>query len=282
VDEQLLACGSLCPQWFILLKNNNKSLPFMLVLGQPFIELSSVSSTNIYAMEQLRAKLAVAGTAFFAHEQTAGRGQKGRVWASESGQNIAMSLLLEPPLKDPSRGFPLSATIAMGCYDFYKNYAGDETSIKWPNDLYWRDRKAGGILIENVVRGNTWEWAVAGIGINVNQVSFDPSLPNPVSLKQVTGRHFQPAELARELCSAVDRRFRQLLNGHWLEIWGDYQQVLFGLGTLQSFRWEGKDFEAMIEGVNKEGEILLRSGDQLMHFVHGSIIWTGLGAASGR
>jgi BirA family biotin operon repressor/biotin-[acetyl-CoA-carboxylase] ligase len=265
-----------------LLKNNDKSLPFMLVLGQPFIELSSVSSTNIYAMEQVRAKVAVAGTAFFAHEQTAGRGQKGRAWSSEPGLNIALSLLLEPPAKDPSRGFPLSAAVAMGCYDFYKNYAGDETSIKWPNDLYWRDRKAGGILIENIVRGSAWEWAVAGIGINVNQVSFDPSLPNPVSLKQITGRDFQPVELARELCSHLDGRFRQLARGHWMDIWGDYQRALFGLGQRHRFNWEGRDFEAMVEGVNQDGEILLKGGDQQMRFVHGSVVWKGLGSVSPR
>ena len=86
---------------------------------------------------------------------------------------------------------------SLPAYDFFNFYAIDETSIKWPNDIYWRDRKAGGILIENILQGKKWKFAIVGIGININQTLFPASLPNPVSLKQITGKTFNVVELGK-------------------------------------------------------------------------------------
>src|SRR6187397_1554210 len=143
------------------------------------------------------------GLAIFSHEQTAGKGQRGKNWVSEKDANIALSILLNPlPLSVPDQ-FKLSVCIAVSTWEFFSQYAGDETRIKWPNDLYWRDRKAGGVLIENVIgrwdpiaiglgsgveKSEAWKWSVIGIGININQTAFSPDLPNPVSLKQITGK----------------------------------------------------------------------------------------------
>jgi len=102
---------------------------------------------------------------------------------------------------------------ALSVYDFFKHYAGEETKIKWPNDLYWRDRKAGGILIDNHIKGNKWQYSVIGMGININQTFFPAELQRPVSLKQITGQHHDPIELARELCACLDKRFTQLQEG---------------------------------------------------------------------
>ncbi|MFA6609111.1 MAG: biotin--[acetyl-CoA-carboxylase] ligase, partial [Candidatus Paceibacterota bacterium] len=164
------------------------------------MELAVVESTNIYAMDLLQANLAGHGAAFFAHQQTSGKGQRGKSWTTEPGQNIALSVIIDVSFLTITRQFPLSSMVAAASYDFFSNYAGDETRIKWPNDIYWRDRKAGGILIENLVRGNNWQGAVAGIGINLNQTGFQASVRNPVSLKQITGKQYNPVEMARELC----------------------------------------------------------------------------------
>jgi BirA family biotin operon repressor/biotin-[acetyl-CoA-carboxylase] ligase len=243
--------------------------------GHPFIELTSIESTNIYAMEQARARLAQPGTAFFAHEQTQGKGQRGRQWQSAPGENIALSVLVAPPGLEPSNPFPLSCATALACYDFYKNLAGDETSIKWPNDLYWRDRKAGGILIENIVRAGRWELAVVGIGINVNQTAFDPSLPNPVSLRQITGKQFTPAVLARNLCDSLHGRMLQLEESNWEEMQEEYQQVLFGKGSQFSFRSGDEVFSATVRGVTPTGELEVFDG-RFRHFTFGTIEWLSL------
>ena len=94
------------------------------------------------------------GMAVFTHEQTAGKGQRGRKWTSQKDLNIALSILLKPyPLSVPDQ-FKLSVCIAVSSWDLFAQYAGDETRIKWPNDLYWSDRKAGGILIENIIKSS--------------------------------------------------------------------------------------------------------------------------------
>ncbi len=83
--------------------------------------------------------------------QTGGKGQRGKTWQTGNGENIAISIIIEPKHLQVAEQFNLSVAVALGCYDFFSAYAGDETFIKWPNDIYWRDRKAGGVLIENVI-----------------------------------------------------------------------------------------------------------------------------------
>lgn len=226
-------------------------------IGHPYIILPSIDSTNNYAMRQIQAGLANHGTTWFAREQTAGKGQRGKSWLTTPNQNIMFSTVITPGLL-PTRQFWLSATIALACYDFYKKYAGDETCIKWPNDVYWRDRKAGGILIENVFRGADWLYAVVGIGININQISFDPSLPNPVSLKQITGKDFDAAELGKELCQALENRYQALQTGGIDPIMQQYQQVLYKMHQPVTLKKGTIIFETIISGVSDIGRLLTK------------------------
>jgi BirA family transcriptional regulator, biotin operon repressor / biotin---[acetyl-CoA-carboxylase] ligase len=226
-------------------------------IGHPYIILPTIDSTNNYAMRQIQAGLATHGATWFALEQTAGKGQRGKSWLTTPNQNIMLSSVVVPGLL-PSRQFWLSATVALACYDFYKKYAGDETAIKWPNDVYWRDRKAGGILIENVFRGTDWLYAVVGIGINVNQVVFDPSLPNPVSLKQITGKDFNAAEMGKELCQALEHRYRQLQTGGTETIMQEYQQVLYKIHQPVTLKKGAVLFETTITGVSDSGRLLTK------------------------
>lgn len=226
-------------------------------IGHPFIILPQVDSTNNYAMRQIQAGLASHGMTWFAREQTAGKGQRGKSWLTTPNQNIMLSTVVQPGLL-PGQQFWLSATVALACYDFYKNYAGDETRIKWPNDLYWRDRKAGGILIENVFRGTDWLYAVVGIGININQVQFDPSLPNPVSLKQITGKDFDAVELAAALCNALEKRFQALVSNGIDVILKEYQQVLYKIHEPVTLKKGSILFETTICGVSDTGRLLTK------------------------
>src|SRR5215469_5061577 len=120
-------------------------------MGISFIELPSVDSTNNYASEQIHANMAQHGTCYFAHEQTAGKGQRGKSWASEKGANIILSIVLKPYFLQPFQQFYLSACVATATYNFLKGFAPDHLTIKWPNDIYWQNKKLGGILIENII-----------------------------------------------------------------------------------------------------------------------------------
>jgi len=226
-------------------------------IGHPFIILPQVDSTNNYAMRQIQAGLASHGITWFAREQTAGKGQRGKSWLTTPNQNIMVSTVVQPGLL-PGQQFWLSAAVALACYDFYKNYAGDETRIKWPNDLYWRDRKAGGILIENVFRGADWLFAVVGIGININQAQFDASLPNPVSLKQITGKDFDAVELAKELCQALELRYQALVTGGADSILEAYRTVLYRMNESVTLKKGNILFETTIQGVSDTGRLLTK------------------------
>src|SRR5687768_3851267 len=201
------------------------------MIGDNFFVLNSVESTNNYAMARIHAGLAGHGDAYFALEQTAGKGQRGKTWMAQPGENITISIVLNTEPLISSQQFLLSAAVALACYDLLTEKLGDEVKIKWPNDLYWRDRKAGGILIENVVSSGKseaghWRWSVVGVGININQTIFPGEIPNAVSVKQIAGKDFPTVELAKELCSVIDKNYRELINGKFESLFTIYQAHL--------------------------------------------------------
>jgi BirA family transcriptional regulator, biotin operon repressor / biotin---[acetyl-CoA-carboxylase] ligase len=246
-------------------------------LGTPFIELQSVDSTNKYAMALVHEGMAHHGITLFAHEQTAGKGQRGKTWLSESGKNLMLSIIADPKPLTVFELFRLSICVAVATHDFLTKHAGDETSIKWPNDIYWRDRKAGGILIENVITGSqddpgSWRWAVIGVGININQVYFPPDLPNPVSLKQITGKDFDTITLAKELSGILDSYFQQLIKGDFKSLYDGYQQVLYKKNEKVKLKKDSRVFNATIKGVTEKGQLVIDSGIE-ERFDFGEVEW---------
>jgi BirA family biotin operon repressor/biotin-[acetyl-CoA-carboxylase] ligase len=219
-----------------------------------FTILDTVDSTNNYAMQQVQDGLAKHGRAWFASGQTAGKGQRGKNWAGEKGKNIAMSLVLVPQQLKIANPFYLSALVALACFEFLKQYAGDEMKIKWPNDLFWRDRKAGGILIENKFKGKAWKCAVVGIGININQTIFGKDLSNAVSVKQITGKTFDAIALAKELHELV---MKKLVEAPVQDvILQQYNQHLYKINELVTLRKAGVKFSTVIKEVSAGGRLI--------------------------
>jgi BirA family biotin operon repressor/biotin-[acetyl-CoA-carboxylase] ligase len=230
----------------------NPELP----VGHRFIELQSVDSTNNYAMAQVHAGLASAGTVYFAHEQFAGKGQRGKTWSTRKGENITMSIVLRPNALRISQQFALNVSLAIACHDLLAAFSPDNFFIKWPNDLYWRDRKAGGILIENILHGSTWEYAIAGIGINVNQSVFETDLPNPVSLGLITGKNHDCLALAKLLCVKIQKRYLQLLNGEEEWLLGRYNAHLYKKNKLANLKKGDLFFDTIIREVSLQGKLI--------------------------
>jgi BirA family transcriptional regulator, biotin operon repressor / biotin---[acetyl-CoA-carboxylase] ligase len=241
-------------------------------IGHQAIELKSVDSTNNYAMAKVRAGLATHGTVFIAFEQTAGKGQRNKNWISSPGKNITLSIVLQPVFLQPQDHFALSACIALACYDFLKKNIPDELSIKWPNDLYWNDRKAGGILIESVIKGRDWLFAIAGIGINVNQSRFPESMPNPVSLKQIKGNTLDLQNLIKALLEAVEIRFTALRISGPADIINQYNQVLYKRQQQVCLRKGNIVFETIVKSVSPSGQ-LLTSDSVERAFEFGEVQW---------
>ena len=195
-----------------------------ILLGAPFIELSTIDSTNIYAMDQIKLGLAKSGSCYTADFQTNGKGQHGRVWESSKGQNLLCSYILELNTLDalknwtPTDQIGFSAAIALGARAFFAAFAGSETKIKKPNDIYFSDRKAGGILIENLVRGKEWTWAVIGIGMNINQTAFSSAAvnsvsSNPISLQEITNKIWDLKQMQQHLSEALSNAIQ-----NWLQL----------------------------------------------------------------
>ena len=246
-------------------------------IGSPFVELQSVDSTNKHAMTLVHEGMAQHGMVVYSHEQTAGKGQRGKVWQSEKDENIVLSLIINPNPLTVIDQFKLSICSALAIHEFFSHYAGDETKLKWPNDLYWRDRKAGGVLIENVIQSgqsaiSNWQWAIIGIGINVNQTKFHQDLPNPVSLKQITGKEFSPLELAKELCRIFDNYFQLLSARKFEQLFENYQTHLYKKDQIVKLKKDSRVFEATIKGVSKTGQLITQHAIE-ERFDFGSIEW---------
>lgn len=223
----------------------------------PFFNiLDSVDSTNNYAMAKVHEGLASHGMAWFTATQTGGRGQRGKNWISQPGKNIALSLVLQPPQFIAAHQFFLSATVSLACHEFVLSYAGEGTRIKWPNDLYWCDRKAGGILIENVFMGKVLKYTVVGIGININQTRFDPALTNPVSLKQITGKDFDLMVLAKELYTLLIKRTANMEIAAFDQLMKTYNHHLYASHDKVRLKKDNAVFETEIIEVNKKGQLI--------------------------
>ena len=241
------------------------------ILGEPLIELPLIESTNIYAMEQIRNGQAISGSAYLADFQTKGKGQMHKFWESEAGQNILISYALEWDKPIFTNNFGLSVAVSLGVFDFFSEIVGEATSIKWPNDLYWRDRKAVGILIENSLRGPQFKWSVIGMGINVNQTIFKDA-PNPVSLRQITGRTWDRLELVKRLSAHLKKQVNAWLSGNAEKQLMTYNQHLYKKDEIQKFKKGARLFEAIVKKVNQDGQLIVDSGiEEAFNF--GAIEW---------
>jgi BirA family transcriptional regulator, biotin operon repressor / biotin---[acetyl-CoA-carboxylase] ligase len=175
------------------LKNTNILLP---VSGQ-LIHFDVLDSSNNYAMQRINEASAVHGDIILTDRQIAGKGQRGKSWLDTPGESLLMSLIVAPGF-ELSEQAPFLAAVALGVYEAVRGHIPHRCpGIKWPNDILIGDKKAAGILIENVVRGSSWQWAVIGIGINLAQRSFPKDLPNATSL-QLEGGQVPPVNTLAE------------------------------------------------------------------------------------
>ena len=221
------------------------------------IVLETVNSTNAYLKEWMEREPLEEGTVVTAHQQTSGRGQMGTSWESQPGKNLTFSLVLYPSFLPFQENFLISQSIALGVKKTLDSYT-HHISVKWPNDIYWQDKKLAGILVENTVQGENFQSAVVGIGLNVNQEKFYSDAPNPVSLKQITGITINLEELLQQLLSGIfhyyDRIKRENERGGVRQ---SYQQSLYRKHGYHLYSDALGDFKARIFDVEKSGHIVL-------------------------
>ena len=188
--------------------------------------------------------------------QTAGRGQQGNTWESAPGENLLASLLLRPVHVPAAEQFLLSQMAGVGVARALSRYA-EGVQVKWPNDIYWHDRKLAGILIEHALHGPHIRHTVVGLGLNVNQTEFRGDAPNPVSLRQITGMVHETVFILAGIVRRFKENFRAVGTGGEDGIARRYAERLYRRAGFHAYEDGGGIFEAEIRGVEPSGHLLL-------------------------
>lgn len=222
-----------------------------------FIRVEETDSTSTYLRKHLSEvegnELTVVSTAF----QTSGRGQGTNKWESERGKNLLFSILCHPVWVPLHSQFLISEAIAIALHDVLSNYTKDIT-IKWPNDIYWKDKKISGTIIENNLAQNHIRDCIIGTGINVNQKEFHSDAPNPVSLFQILGEEVDKDTLLKNVVDAFSVYFNDLRNGNYEKIVSLYTSYLYRGHGFFKYRDSEGEFEAALVEVEDDGHLILR------------------------
>ena len=231
-----------------------------------YIKVSQTASTNTY-LSRLAATLP-GGTVIYTPSQTAGRGQKGNSWESEDGKNLTFSMLLKrPPVKARDQ-FYLSEAAALAVVESLTAAAGDGFTVKWPNDIYWQDKKVCGMLLENSLNGSDIATCIVGIGINVNQERFLSDAPNPVSLINITGHEHDLMALLKQVCSRIEQLVASLNDvTARSDLHRQYMAALYR-NDGQQHPYEdahGHRFMATVADIAPDGTLTLRHDDGTTH-----------------
>ena len=247
--------------------------------------VARTNSTNTLLKELLAKSEWPEGEEFlYAGYQTAGRGQTGNGWESEEGKNLLCSILVErqktAAIKEENP-FYLNVTVSVAVHRLLSQELmakSQQLTVKWPNDLYWQDKKMAGILIENAIIGNEVKYSIAGIGLNINQTEWKSDAPNPVSLKQITGKEYNIDEQMKSLAHAI----RAVLSEPEEEVWAYYKAHLYRKDgfwpfvertvstqpTMNADKLTEGQFMARIADILPTGEIVLEDPEGIRKKYH--------------
>ncbi|MBK9731716.1 MAG: biotin--[acetyl-CoA-carboxylase] ligase [Chitinophagaceae bacterium] len=237
-------------------------MPATVFTGKVLIEVESLESTNKYAQELLAKENVYEGTVISAGFQTGGKGYAGNSWESASGQNLLVSIVLKPLFLLPKSQFFLNQAISLAVAETVSEATYTEgVKIKWPNDIFYADKKVGGILIENSIQGNQLQHAVIGIGLNVNQQKFSEHVKHVTSLSMIAGETLELRKVLMLLCEKVESRYMQLKSNRIEQLQKDYMKQLYKVEEESVFRTNGERFNAKIVGLTAEGKLILQLND---------------------
>lgn len=223
------------------------------------VRLEETDSTNTYP-RQHASQMEAWMTVVTAEYQTAGRGQGVHTWESNRSENLLFSVLTHPVMVPVRSQFLLSEAGALALKEVLDGYT-DGITLKWPNDIYWNDRKLSGTLIETSIGGGRIKNCVFGIGLNVNQKTFESDAPNPVSLAQILGHDIDREQLFKQIVAAFEKYYRMLENGQYDAISALYHEALYRRQGFYMYEDGDGRFEGAIVEVGDDGLLVLRDRD---------------------
>ncbi len=227
------------------------------------IRLDETISTNQYMRQLLETGFLPEGSVVLADFQSAGKGQIGNHWESEKGCNLTFSVLLYPDFLMANRQFLISQITALSVKKTLDEYV-EGVTIKWPNDIYWQNKKICGMLIENDLAGQTLYSSILGIGININQDQFRSNAPNPVSLRMITGQNHDREVFFERFLSHFSANYFRLIQGEEETIRAEYQASLFRGQGFHPYIDDKGQFDAAISDIEPTGHLrlTLRNGEE--------------------
>ena len=221
------------------------------------IHLASTHSTNTYMRDLVETtRCDEEGTLVWSDYQTAGRGQKNNKWESEADKNLLFTLLMQPQMIPASEQFIISQIVSVAICDVLEQYA-EGFAIKWPNDIYYKDSKVAGILIENDLSGHILFNSYIGVGLNVNQEKFLSDAPNPISLFQITGEEIDRESLLKQITDYMMSLYRFVVEEGEDVVKARYMDLLYRGEGFYPYRKNGVVFEAQIKSISPLGHITL-------------------------
>ena len=247
------------------MQNNTFSTLFV---GQNLIRLSEVDSTNNFLKSKVsNSEPLPEGTVIMADHQFAGRGQQENTWYAEPGMNLTFSIYLCPSFLQISQQFMLNMAVSVGVRDALRDFLGPLLKVKWPNDLYYDHYKLGGILIENILSGVNYKASIIGIGVNVNQLIFDPGLSNrAISMSKILQRDVNLQELLGKILEHIECLYLKLKSGSFNNLHENYLKGLYKFNESALYRCHGEMFEGVITDVAASGLLVIHSGGTEKHY----------------
>lgn len=235
----------------------------MLNSENKIIHLNSCDSTNNYAKELLAKSEPTEGTVIITDKQTNGKGQFGNNWISKDYKNLTFSIILKPTFLKPIQQFYLSKIISLASIQTLNEFTDEEFKIKWPNDIYYKNKKIAGILIENTITREKIIDSIIGIGININQ-TFENELNFAISLAQILQTEINKEKILLLLLKNYQKFYLLLKNNKIKIIDSLYSKSLLGIDKKRKFinSTTKEEFYATIKGVNTIGQLHLLTNGQ--------------------
>ncbi len=232
---------------------DNTSYTFPLQRLKSFF-ITETSSTNTLLWEMLRKEQLPEGFVVQTDFQSAGKGHTGNNWEAEHGKNLLFSMVLYPQKIQLDELFLISQIVSLAIKKALEKYT-NEIDVKWPNDIYWKDKKLAGILIENTFQANKVKMVI-GIGLNVNQKTFRSNALNPVSLRQIVGRSVNRSRLMKSICENILELYREL-NTDFIR--SEYTNIMYRRNGFYPYKSETENFNAKIVAVHSDGKLELET-----------------------
>ncbi|MGY0393145.1 biotin--[acetyl-CoA-carboxylase] ligase [Bizionia sp. KMM 8389] len=228
------------------------------------IKLDAINSTNSFLRALSSSNKIEDYTVITANYQSNGRGQRGSIWNSESGKNLMFSVFKDIPFLKFQDNFYISIVTSLALAKTLQQFLIPKIRIKWPNDILSEDKKVCGILIENIIKQNTFGGTIIGIGLNVNQLEFE-NLPNATSLQLVTGTSFNTDELLHSFIKNLKLLFDDLKNNQQVALKDEYESLLFRKDKPSTFRDQsGQLFTGYIKGITNSGSLRVLLEDEII------------------